>query len=241
MEIIKKIIEPENDRKPYYRTVDYETDYTFSCDECGKSITLDSNNQIKNCWIGKSDSITQRDFEFMKAIYKIGLSNKSTDGGLPVFDRLICLKCESKYISYCGVREYSNSAYLITLNGLIKTESANLTKTVRNNIIEILDLLGDYDKQIEYAKTVGDVIAIQEMICMWFDDKYHPQSENFIKAFSENELTKLKDFNDYYDLIFKKLPDKNIKTLHIDLNWEKLVERAKLLNDEIKNATQHAV
>jgi hypothetical protein len=241
MEIIKRIIEPENDRKPYYRTVDCETDYSFSCDECGKPITMDSNEQIKNCWIGKTESITDRDFEFLKSIYKIGIINKSTDGGLPVFDKLTCSKCESKYISYCGVREYSNSAYLITLNGLLKTESANLTKTVRNNIIEILDLLGNYDMQIEYAKTVGDLIAIQEMICMWFDDKYHPQSENFIKAFSENELTKLNDFNDFYDLISRNLPEKNIKALHIDLNWEKLVKRAKLLNDEIKNATQLAV
>ena len=61
MEIIKKIIEPKHDRKPFYRTVEYEDDFSFDCDECG-----------------------------------------------------------SKYISYCGIREFSNSAYLISLNEIIR-------------------------------------------------------------------------------------------------------------------------
>lgn len=137
MEIIKKIIEPDNVRTPYYQTVDCEIDYAFSCDECGKSIALDSDKQIKNCWNGKSDSITDRDFEFLKAIFQIGLSNKLTDGGLPVFDKLTCLRCDSKYISYCGVLEYSNSAYLITLNGLLKIKVQTYKRQPKMERIEI--------------------------------------------------------------------------------------------------------
>lgn len=237
MEIIKKIIEPGFDRKPFYRTGDYEGHYSFSCDECGKSIILNSDRQINNNWIGKTDSLSDRDFDFLKGYYNIGLNNKSVDGGFPVFDKLTCQKCDTKYISYCGVREFSNSAFAITLNGLFKAESADLAKNIRTRIIEIIDLLSDYDQQVEYARTVGDNIAITEMICMWFDDNYHPDSDNFIKTFSENELMKLKEFNDYYDSIVNKIPDQDIKTLHIDQKWEKLVQKANQLRNELK--TQH--
>lgn len=237
MEIIKNILEPEYDRKPFYQTEEYENDFSFVCDECGKKILLDSKRQIDNSWNGKTDSLTNRDFDFLKAYYKIGLNNKSADGGFPVFDKLTCSKCDSKYISYCGVQEYSNSAFMVALNGLFKTESTNLAKTVRNSVIDILDLLGDYERQIDYGKAVGDYIAIQEMVCMWFDDNYHPDSENFIKGFSESELIKLKEFNDYYDSIINKIPDQDIRTLHIDPNWEKLVRLAQQTGNELK--TQH--
>lgn len=120
MEIIRKIIEPKHDRKPFYRTVEYEDDFSFDCDECGKSILLDSKRQIDNSWNSKPDFVTKRDFDFLKAYYKIGINNKSADGRFPVFDKLTCSKCGSKYISYCGVREFSNSAYLITLNEIIR-------------------------------------------------------------------------------------------------------------------------
>lgn len=133
MEIISEIIEPEYNRTPFYQTGKCENDYSFSCDGCGKLITIDSNKQIKNSWNGKTASLTDRDFVFLKAFYKIGSSNKSADGGFPVFDRLACSKCNCKYISYCGVREFSNSSYLITLNGLLKTGSINplLSKSSR--------------------------------------------------------------------------------------------------------------
>lgn len=108
-----------------------------------------------------------------------------------------------------------------------------IEKNIRISVIEIIDLLGDYDQQIEYATMVGDCVAIQEMVCMWFDDIYHPNTD-FIKAFSENELIKLKEFNEYYDSICDEIPDQYIGTLHIDQNWEKLVRLAKTLGNELK-------
>jgi hypothetical protein len=237
MKIIKKIIEPSYDRKPFYRTGECEKDFSFACDECGKSVLIDSKRLINNNWNGKTKSLTKRDFEFLKAYYKIGLVNKSADGGFPVFDKLTCSKCDSKYISYCGIIEFSNSAFMVTLNGLFKTENANLAMSVRNSIIEILDLLGDYENQIDYGKAVGDYIAIQEMVCMWFDDNYHPENENFVKAFSKKELIKLKEFNDFYEKIYNKIPDQNIRTLHIDQNWERLIRLAQKTVNEIKNET----
>jgi transcription elongation factor Elf1 len=237
MEIIKKIIEPKFDRESFYKTNEKEIDFQFSCDDCGKEIIISSIAQINNNWIGKTDLITDYDFNFLKEFYKIGLNNKSYDGGFSVFDKLTCSKCESKYISYCGVKEFSNSAYLITLNGLLKIESANLFASIRNSIIDLLDLLSDFNKQLEYAKAVGDVVAIQEMICMWFDDTYHPNSSNFIKAFSYSELQGLKGFNDYYNSISSKLPDKDIKILQIDTKWETLARFANRLKNVLKNAT----
>ena len=120
---------------------------------------------------------------------------------------------------------------------MILTESSKLSKTLRNNVIDILDLLGDYEAQKDYANKVSDYIAIQEMICMWFDDNYNPDSSNFIKGFSDNELAMLKDFNDYYNSISDSLPKDNIRTLQINENWEKLIGKARILKDKIKNAT----
>lgn len=152
MEIIKKILEPEYDRKPFFRTEECQNDFSFDCNKCGKSIRLDSKRQIDNCWNGKTDSLTTDDFDFLKTYYNTGLNNKSLDGGFPVFDKLTCSKCDSKYVSYCAVREFSNSAFTITLNGLFKIKSANKTENIMTDAIEVSQKQ-DRELLTEHAKS----------------------------------------------------------------------------------------
>lgn len=237
MEIINELIKPDFTRKPFYKTNGLPDNYVFECIDCKHKISIDSELQIYNHWILKSDKISERDLNFLFGFYKIGINKKSSSGGFPVFDKLTCVSCSSIYVSYCGVKEVSNSNFEITLDGLILTGSSKLSKTLRKNVIDILDLLSDYEAQKDYAYKVSDYIAIQEMICMWFDDNYNPDSSNFIKGFSDNELAMLKDFNDYYDSISDSLPKDNIRTLQINENWEKLIGKARILKDKIKNAT----
>lgn len=97
----------------------------------------------------------------------------------------------------------------------------------RENLIELLDLLADTDKQIDYAKLVGDETAIGEMICMWFDDQYNPDNTIYASVYTDKELAALKKFNDYYASIADIIPDDNISTLLMDIRWTELVGLAK--------------
>jgi len=237
MEILNKLFEPSVNRKPFFKTGELKKDLEFSCEDCGAKIKIESKRQILNHWNYKTDSVIENESEFLKKYYNIGLTNKSNDGGFPVFDKVKCKKCESEYFSYCGVREVSNSNFWIVLNGLIQSKSSNLSKALRNNLISTLELLSSFIEQIDYAENVGEYIAIQEMACMWFDDHYHPDSENFIKGFSNSELDYLKAFNEYYDSIVDNLPENELKVLHSDSNWKKLSIEAKKLVVILKNAT----
>ncbi len=66
-------------------------------------------------------------------------------------------------------------------------DNINISFRRRDNLIDLLDLLADKEKQIEYAKLVGDQTAISELSCMWFDDQYHPDNERFALAYSDKE------------------------------------------------------
>ncbi len=120
MKIEHILIEPNSWREPFYDTLEKEDNLIFNCIDCGQEVTIYSNTQTKNVWKSASDLLSEEDIKFLKEYFKIGLSNKSQDGGFPVFDLIMCEKCLSKYISYCGVREYYNSLYRITINALIK-------------------------------------------------------------------------------------------------------------------------
>jgi transcription elongation factor Elf1 len=124
MKILSILLEPRpiiNDA--FFHTLLKEDDFRFNCDDCGNEIKITAQDQISGSWIGKPDAISELDFKFLKKHYNIGLNNKSQDGGLPVFDMMICPRCESKFISYCGVKETSNSVYSVSIIGLFKTES----------------------------------------------------------------------------------------------------------------------
>lgn len=64
----------------------------------------------------------------------------------------------------------------------------------REDIRELLILLADKDRQLDYAKNVGDKKAIDELLCMWFDDQYHGDKEEFKAMYDEEELKSLKIF-----------------------------------------------
>ena len=105
-------------------------------------------------------------------------------------------------------------------------ENKTISLTRRENLVDLLDLLSDKYRQIDYAKLVGDETAIGELICMWFDDQYHPDNEIFVLAYSDNELIALKKFNDYYDSISNNIPEDNINILLADKNWVELIRLA---------------
>ena len=122
MELKEVIRAPSYASQPDYSTVNRgDSDFlNFSCKTCGKALKINFQEQIDYCWKGKTDRINEEEQQDLKKYYSIGLSKKSHDGGLPVFDKVICSKCSSTYLTYCGVNEFCNSAYKIFVQGILK-------------------------------------------------------------------------------------------------------------------------
>ncbi len=99
--------------------------YSFGCKNCDNILKMDYQNQIDNYWIGHSNKIEKEIFVVLKNFYNIGISDKSIDGGFPVFDKIKCEKCEIEYITYSGVREYYHSLYYVIVNGILTKAQHN--------------------------------------------------------------------------------------------------------------------
>ncbi|WP_400073378.1 hypothetical protein [Zobellia russellii] len=93
--------------------------YDFDCLSCENKLKLNYKVQIENSWTGKTENISEQEYEGLKKHYNIGLSQKSKDGGFPVFDKIVCSKCLSEYYTYVGVDEFSNSAYFVQVQGIM--------------------------------------------------------------------------------------------------------------------------
>jgi len=115
-------------KKPSYQSepdfVTGKTDeikfFRFKCSNCEANVKIDFQRQIRYNWTGNTDLISDSERTELKKQYEIGLSEKSHDGGFPVFDKVNCKECGQEYTTYCGVREFSNSAYTIHVQGIKK-------------------------------------------------------------------------------------------------------------------------
>lgn len=96
--------------------------YNFNCRVCGNVLEIDFQRQISSMWAGKTDKVKRVESEELKIFYTIGLNAKSYDGGQPVFDKINCPDCGTVYMTYCGVNEYSNSAFNIYVHGILQFE-----------------------------------------------------------------------------------------------------------------------
>jgi len=122
MKLLEEIKEPSYQSEPDFisgRTDEIKT-YDFDCSSCGVVLKIDFQRQIKYNWNGESDKISKVEATKLKTHYGIGLSEKAHDGGFPVFDKVTCNGCGHQYVTYCGVREYSNSAFTISVLGIQK-------------------------------------------------------------------------------------------------------------------------
>tara|TARA_R110000868_G_scaffold410622_2_gene699274 strand:+ start:293 stop:667 length:375 start_codon:yes stop_codon:yes gene_type:complete len=122
MKLETEIKKPSHQSEPDYITgkKDELESFEFECTNCGTDIEIDFQRQIKYNWNGNTDLISESERTELKKYYGIGLSEKSHDGGYPVFDKIICKTCGVEYLTYCGVREFSNSAYSIHVQGIQK-------------------------------------------------------------------------------------------------------------------------
>ena len=122
MNLTEEIKKPTHNSDPNFETgtLDSKKSYEFKCTECGSKVLVNYNRQTTFSWTGHSDLITQTEYSDLKNHYGIGISQKSHDGGFPVFDKVRCKNCGQQYVTYAGVREFANSAFKIHIQGIGK-------------------------------------------------------------------------------------------------------------------------
>ena len=101
---------------------------------------------------------------------------------------------------------------------------------LRKSIIDLIKLISSSQGQFEYEKNVPIANVPSELICMWFDDFYHPASQLFISSFSTDEKEALSMFNEFYDSRVKEVPiNGGVAALQNNKQWIEIQAYAKAL------------
>ena len=95
----------------------------------------------------------------------------------------------------------------------------------RVNIINTLQLISSPADQLEYQARAPVNVAT-ELVNQWFDDFYHPESEQFKKEFSSRELKLLSEFNTFYDVRVSHLPN-TLNDMQESVIWGEIVAFAR--------------
>ena len=100
------------------------------------------------------------------------------------------------------------------------------SQTYRQSVKELIELLASKEQQMQYqdSLSVGDPAA--ELVCMWFDDTYHPDTELFNSAFTHDEAAILASFNTIYQDNSVNLPD-TLEEFHRTSEWSEIMSEAK--------------
>ena len=106
--------------------------------------------------------------------------------------------------------------------------------SARSSVIEIIELLAQPSKQLQYERDVPIANVPAELICMFCDDLYHPKSEQFISSFSSDEL---KDLAHLYGVLCEaaNLEVKGVLDLQRQPKWRTVVAVAKNLSAHYAN------
>jgi len=105
---------------------------------------------------------------------------------------------------------------------------SNQTPNRKTHIIELLGLLASEEQQLDYEKNVPHVDITSELVCMWFDDQYHPDYAGFTSSFTPDELVALAEFHKFYDEREKQLPESQgtVRTWLASPIWRAIMTKA---------------
>ncbi len=104
---------------------------------------------------------------------------------------------------------------------------------IRASIKYVLEVIASKEDQVDYDKKVPVANVPAELVCMWFDDSYHPNSSQYKEAFSIEEQEILSKFNSFFDARVDRLP-KNLAELQVDPQWNEIVNAAQEVLTKIK-------
>ena len=90
---------------------------------------------------------------------------------------------------------------------MTEIDEIELTKRIRQNVLNVLELWSSKEEQLEYQKNVPIAQVSTELFCQWSDDTYHPESRQFKLAFDEMEREILADFDKTFNYVSDKTPN----------------------------------
>lgn len=146
----------------------------------------------------------------------------------PPYDRLEVYGCRLNSDSRAALADYELDVEGETPYGFAARVPARHVAESRQIIIGLLDLISDPDDQRKYEAEVPIASVPGELICMWFDDHYHPSKAWFIRAFSASERRVLEQFAAFYRA---QLPHirrlKSVADLHAEPRWTAVMNAAR--------------
>lgn len=105
-------------------------------------------------------------------------------------------------------------------------------------MLDLLDLLADFEAQRAYERDVPIADVPAELVSMWFDDAYHPTSAQHIRAFSVRERDLLAAFHSVYERCVDALPsDGGVIALQQSPHWATVAQHAARTARGIRGAT----
>ena len=112
-----------------------------------------------------------------------------------------------------------------------------LRATIRGAIREHLALLADLEAQRRYECDVPIAAVPAELVCIWFDEIYHPESPAHQAAFTSSELKALEGFSALFDSVNSSLGElQSVVELQAREEWTQLSVAAEKLLCEIPDA-----
>jgi hypothetical protein len=103
---------------------------------------------------------------------------------------------------------------------------------LRNNIVGLMRMLASKDEQLAYERDVPIADVPAELVCMWFDDLYHPDTDLFLEAFSPSERERLARFHVFYNARHKRLAD-TLAEMHQNGAWLEVMDEAQQVLDDL--------
>ena len=104
---------------------------------------------------------------------------------------------------------------------------------------DLLNLISSAAEQFEYEASVPIANVPAELVCMWFDDHYYPNSEWFLECFSPQGRDTLAEFHRFYEARVDALPDtEQVSELQKSTEWQEVMAKAKEAAGEIEWATE---
>jgi len=113
-----------------------------------------------------------------------------------------------------------------------------VVSNTRTRLRDLLALISDCEAQREYERNVPIANVPAELVCMWFDDLYHPNPEWITRGFSARELELLAEFDKFYEARHSLLPtDGGVVKLQQSREWIETSQKAKEILSELGWAT----
>jgi hypothetical protein len=97
----------------------------------------------------------------------------------------------------------------------------------KHRVRELLALLASEDDQLAYERDVPIAQVPAELLCMWFNDTYHP-GPDWSSHFTNRELEALARFHGIYERLSERLPKSpsTVRTWLADPLWRRIMAEA---------------